>query len=152
MWRGEPLVPELLSAAADGPLPVNAMLAWLILRAGDEEGALAFLREHPAELDHLDWFSLLAWALAAGMSAYAGDADLGARSYALLAPYAGRPAVAGSGVASGPVDAYLALAAHAAGERETATRHADDAERLGREWALPRFERWLAEVRARFGF
>ena len=152
MWRGEPLVPELLTAAAEGPLPVNAMLAWLILRAGDEEGALEFLHEHPAELDHLDWFSLLAWALAAGMAAYDGDADLGARSYALLAPHAGHPAVAGSGVASGPVDAYLALAAHAAGEQETASRHADDAERLGREWALPRFERWLVEVRARFGF
>ena len=152
MWRGEPVPEDLLTAATQGPLPVNAMMAWLVLRSGDEAGALALLREHPAELDHSDWFSLLAWALAGGMAAYAGDADLGARCYALLAPYAGRSAVAGSGVSSGPVDAYLALAAVAAGERETASRHADDAARLAEEWQIPRFTAWFAQVRERFGF
>jgi hypothetical protein len=152
MWRGSPITQELLDAALEGPMPTNALLAWLMVRTGDEAGGLEFLREHPAQLDHLDWFSNLAWALAGAMAAYAEDPELGARSYALLAPFAGMSAVAGSGVASGPVDAYLALAALAVGERETASRHADDAERLGLEWGIPRFSRWLAETRERFAF
>ncbi len=152
MWRGLPIAQEVFDAALDGPMPASAMLAWLLVRSGDEAGAATLLREHPARLDHLDWFSLLAWALAGAVAPYVGDADLGARAYALLAPYAGRTAVAGSGVASGPVDAYLALAALAAGERDTASRHADDAERLARAWGLPRVSRWLAQTRERFGF
>jgi hypothetical protein len=152
MWRGSPITQEILDVALDGPMPTNSMLAWLLVRTGDETAGIQFLREHPAQLDHQDWFSNLAWALAGGMAAYAEDAELGARAYELLAPCAGMSAVAGSGVASGPVDAYLALAAFAAGERETATRHAADAERLGREWGIPRFSRWLEETRERFGF
>ncbi len=150
-WRGAPVSPQVFDVATQGPMPTNALLAWLLLRSGDEPGALSFLAEHPAQVDHQDWFSLLAWALAGAMAAYAGDAELGARSYALLAPYAGRTAVAGSGVAAGPVDAYLALAAVAAGERETASRHADDAARIAREWRITRFSRWLEETRERFG-
>ena len=42
-------------------------------------------------------------------------------------------------MASGPVDAYLALAAAATGERELAARHADDAAALAREWEIPLF-------------
>ncbi len=152
MWRGAPVAPEVFAVAVGGPLPANSMLAWLLLRSGDEEGAMEFLREHPAQLDHLDWFSPLAWALAGAMAAYSDDADLGARAYALLAPMAGMTAVAGSGVASGPVDGYLALAASAAGETGSATRHADDALRIAQAWGIPRYSAWLEEARARFGF
>jgi hypothetical protein len=51
----------------------------------------------------------------------------------------------------GPVDSFLALAAVAAGERETARRHADDAERLCEEWEVPRVAQWLSAVRAVHG-
>ena len=86
------------------------------------------------------------------MAGYLGDAELGARTYRLLAPYAGQSAVAGSGVASGPVDAYLAMAALAAGETDLARRHADDAEQLAEQWRIPLFTRWLREQRDRLGF
>lgn len=152
LWRGTPIPREVFDAALDAPLPAETLLAWTLVRTGDVEGALRFMAEHPPRLDHDDWFSLLAWAFAGGLAAYAEDADLGARAYALLAPYAGRTAVAGSGVASGPVDGYLALAAWAAGETATATAHADDAAVLAQRWGLPRYTAWLAEVRARFGF
>jgi hypothetical protein len=50
------------------------------------------------------------------------------------------------------VDAFLALAAFATGEREIATRHADDALRLCAEWEIPLVERWLRDQRERGGF
>ena len=60
--------------------------------------------------------------------------------------------VAGSGNASGPVDAFLAMAAASTGERQVATRHADDAERLCEEWDIPLAARWLRGQRERYGF
>jgi hypothetical protein len=60
--------------------------------------------------------------------------------------------VAGSGNASGPVDAFLAMSAMAAGERELATQHADDAMRLCEEWGIPLAARWLRDQRERYSF
>jgi hypothetical protein len=55
-------------------------------------------------------------------------------------------------MASGPVDAYLGLAAAATGERSIAGRHAEDAALLAREWELPLFGRWLAGLRDTYAF
>lgn len=152
LWRGSPLPEEVVTGLAASPLPTNASLAYMLWRSGDEDRARAWLRDHPAELEHQDWYSRLDWSFAAAMAAYLGDAELGARTYRLLAPYAGQSAVAGSGVASGPVDAYLAMAALATGETELARRHADDAEQIAEGWQIPLFTQWLREQRDRLGF
>ena len=47
----------------------------------------------------------------------------------------------------GPVDSFLAMAAHATGEQDLATRHADEAARLCAEWEIPLAASWFAGVR-----
>ena len=44
------------------------------------------------------------------------------------------------------------MAAEATGERDLATRHADDAARLCEEWRIPLAAEWFADVRSKFGF
>jgi hypothetical protein len=95
---------------------------------------------------------LLQWCHAAEASLYVRDTQLAARVYPLLAPFAGRSCSVGSSMASGPVDAYLALAAAASGDRVLAARHADDAAALAREWDLPLLGAWLARLREDHGF
>jgi hypothetical protein len=47
---------------------------------------------------------------------------------------------------------FLAMAAAATGERDLATRHAQDAARLCEEWRIPLAAQWFAEVRESFDF
>ena len=68
---------------------------------------------------------------------YLGDRELAAATYEKLAGLAGRPACAGSGTVVGPVDMFLAMAAHTTGEDELATRHADRAVELCEKWQVP---------------
>jgi hypothetical protein len=77
---------------------------------------------------------------------------MAAAVYAKLAPFGGRGCSAGSGNASGPVDAFLALAAAAAGEREQAARHADAALALAEQWEIPLAAQWLRSQRERYSF
>lgn len=133
-------------------LPCTCGIAAYYLRWGMEDQARAALRERPIDLDHDSWFSLIEWCSAAEVAAGLGLDDLGARAYDLLLPSAGRPSVAGGGMASGPVDAFLALAAHAAGRPEDATAHADTASELCRAWRIPMAAQWLGGLRARHGF
>ena len=51
---------------------------------------------------------------------------------------------AGSGLTLGPVDAFLALAAAAAGDRDAAARHADAAAALMEHWDIPLCGTWFA--------
>ena len=95
---------------------------------------------------------MLNWALAGEAAAVTGDVALAAAAYDRLAPFAGFHAAAGSGPGLGPVDSFLALAAAVVGDRELATRHADDAVRLCAEWEVPLVAHWLRERRERFGF
>jgi hypothetical protein len=152
LWQGDQLPEEVLLATHESPLPSNCTIAWTLVRSGHEERGLQWLRDHPAELDHNDWFSKLDWCFAGALAAHSRDAELGARAYRLLAPYSGESCCAGTGVASGPVDGYLALAAYAAGEVATARRHADAAERQAERWGVPRYTVWLRGARTRFGF
>ena len=153
IWQGRTeLAAQGVRAVAEGPLPVGAMIVHLLWRNGQEDEARAYYAEHGVTVDDNDWFSVLNWCNVGVTALYVEDADLGARSYALLAPLAGRSCSAGSGNASGPVDGYLAMAAAAVGETALATQHADDAERLAEEWQIPLFTQWLREQRDRFGF
>jgi DNA-binding SARP family transcriptional activator len=137
---------------ATGPYPVNASVAAMMWHAGRAEEAQAWLETHPAELDHDNWFSSLAWAHSAEAALFSGDADLGARVAGLLAPFVGESVRCGSAVASGPVDLYLALALEAAGDHDAATRHADRAAELCKDWEIPLVGDWLERVRADHGF
>jgi hypothetical protein len=90
--------------------------------------------------------------MAAESALHLGLPDLAAAAYESLSGLAGHPATAGSGTCVGPVDAFLAMAAEAAGERDLATRHAREAARLCEEWQVPLAARWFAGVRETFGF
>jgi DNA-binding SARP family transcriptional activator len=152
-WQGRTgdVVPIFQEMAA-GPYPVNASVAAMMWHAGREDEARAWLGTHPPELDHDNWFSSLAWAHCAEVALFTGDVDLGTRVAALLEPFVGESVRCGSAVASGPVDLYLALALAAAGDDRAATRHADRAAELCKDWEIPLVGDWLAQVRADHGF
>jgi hypothetical protein len=133
-------------------LPLTSVLCAVLLRIGQADLAREVMASSPVDLRSDDWFALLTWCTACEVALGLGLPELGAAAYVRALPYAGRAAVAGSGGPLGPVDAFLALAAAATGERETARRHADDAERLCRTWQVPRVARWLRGVRDLHGF
>ncbi|MGZ4448771.1 MAG: BTAD domain-containing putative transcriptional regulator [Nocardioides sp.] len=154
LWDGRPLEALPVLEAMNGPeYPLDATITVHRWRGGDRDGARAWHAEHGAPLDSADpLMLLLMWSHACEVGLHLGDADLAARAYALLAPYAGRVTSAGSSLASGPVDAYLALGAAAAGERAVAAGHADAALALAEEWGLAVFADWLREQRAAYSF
>jgi DNA-binding SARP family transcriptional activator len=145
-------VVPIFQEMAAGPYPVNASVAAMMWHAGREDEARAWLETHPPELDHDNWFTSLAWAHSAEVAVFTGDAALGARVAALLEPFVGESVRCGSAVASGPVDLYLALALAAAGDDRAATRHADRAAELCKDWEIPLVGDWLAQVRTDHGF
>jgi hypothetical protein len=104
------------------------------------------------DLSRDDWYASANWAFAAEASLGVGDAELGRAAYDLLVPLAGGVAVAGSTLALGPVDAFLALAAAASGRHDEAVRHAEAAEALMDTWAIPACGAWFRELRARHDF
>jgi hypothetical protein len=133
-------------------MPVQASVALILARGGRHEEARERLGRCVQELSPDWWFSLLTLSMAAEAALRAGAPDVAAVTYEALSPYAGRPAAGGSGTIVGLVDHFLAMAAHATGERELATRHADDAVRLCAEWELVLAASWFAQVREEFGF
>ena len=153
LWQGRPLemVPTLEQFDAT-PYPFAASVAVFLWRAGEHDRARAYYAEHGAPLAHDTEISMLAWGHAAELALHLGDAELGGGAYLRLAPYAGMTCCAGSALASGPVDAYLAMAASATGETAIAGRHADAAAALAEEWEIPVFAAWFAGLRQRHGF
>ncbi|MDP3893387.1 BTAD domain-containing putative transcriptional regulator [Nocardioides sp.] len=153
LWQGRASeAADLLGLLVGGPFPITGILVSALWRAGREEEARAFAAEHPFDLDPEDWCSMLAWCFAGESALYLQDGALGAATYARLAPYAGRSCCAGSGLASGPVDYALAMAAAASGELEVAGRHADDALELAERWNAPLAAQFLRDQRRRFSF
>jgi DNA-binding SARP family transcriptional activator len=145
-----PLMRELVATTG---LPVTPVVVALLLRLGLREQAEQSLAElPPIDLSADDWFSLMNWCTAGEVALGFGDAELGAAAYARAAPYAGRLCGGGSGAPLGPVDAFLALAAAAAGETATAARHADRALEICAEWSIPPVAQWLRDQRDRYGF
>jgi hypothetical protein len=129
--------------------PTLAVFLW---RDGREDRARAVHAEHRDELDPAGHFAPLSWGHAAELALYLGDADLAGRAYDLLTRCTGQSCGAGSNLASGPVDAYLAMAAAATGETAIASRHADAAAAQADEWDIPLFGRWFAGMRETYGF
>ncbi|QNN52950.1 AfsR/SARP family transcriptional regulator [Nocardioides mesophilus] len=154
LWRGEheQVVARLAEVVEEQVLPVAAALLAMLTRAGRLEEARALLSAGELDLGPDTWFALLPWSFAAEVALALDEPRLAATAYRLLAPHAGRMACAGSGVALGPVDAYLALAARALGETALATRHADAAVERCRAWRIPLAESWFTGQRERWDF
>ena len=153
LWQGRPLemVPTLVEFAST-PYPFAASVAVYLWRAGERDRAREYYAAHPTRLDHESEISLLAWCHAAELSLYLGERDLAAGAYECLVPYAGRSCCAGSDLASGPVDGYLAMAAAAVGEKDLAAEHADAALALSEAWDIPLLGAWVRETREAYGY
>jgi hypothetical protein len=136
----------------DPAMSFAVAVAVYLWRAGEHDRARAYYAEHGAELDADNDVSLLTHCFGAELSLYVGDPSLAAEAYALVAPYAGCCCSAGSGLATGPVDAYLAMAAAATGERALASKHADDALALATAWEIPLVVDWIREQRATYDY
>lgn len=154
LWedRTEDLMAMVDAVAQVRVMPVEAALALVLSRGGRLDEARQHLATGTADQSSDWWFSLLSLSMSAEAAMRVGMPDVAAAAYGRLAPFAGRPAAGGSGTIIGLVDHFLAMAAHAAGERELATRHADDAVRLCSEWELPLAAAWFARLRGEFGF
>jgi hypothetical protein len=150
LWQGRAgeMVDDRLE---DAPISRDAYRL-LLLRSGRVEDLRSHLARYPLTFDTDDWHTPWQLAVSAELALVLGLRTEAATAYARLAPMAGSVAAAGSGAALGPVDAFLALAAAAAGERSTASRHADDATALCEAWGIPLVAAWLDGHRRRAGF
>jgi hypothetical protein len=153
LWQGRAaeMVPAL-EELDQTPYPFAASVAVYLWRAGEHDRARLYHAHHGAPLDHANDASMIAWGHAAELALYLGEPALGAGAVERLAPYAGWNCCAGSALTLGPVDAYLAMGAAAAGDRAAAGRHADAAEALAGEWGLALFGEWFAGVRSHYAF
>jgi DNA-binding SARP family transcriptional activator len=150
--RTAEMVPLLAQVEAATPMPMQVPLMTVMARAGRVDDARALYRQVGLPVGNDDWLRMLLLALAGEVALRLRLPDEAAQLYERLAPFAGRSSSGGSGAPVGPVDIYLASAAAAAGERELATRHADEAQRLCADWRLPVARTWLDELRELGGF
>jgi DNA-binding SARP family transcriptional activator len=153
LWEGRPAeaVPILrqLDAGLDDFVPTIAVYLW---RAGLEPEARSYWATHPIDIPAEGEVEMHTVAHAAELSLYLGLPELGAVCHRRLEPYAGMVVSLGSSMALGPVDAYLALAAAAAGDVATARADADRGLERAREWGLDVFVAWFGGVRSAYGF
>ncbi len=154
VWGGRAgdVADVLVAMEETDPLPLTPVTAALLCRADRVDDAREHLRRYPVDLDHDDWFSMLAWCNAAEAALYVGDRDLAQDALGRIAPFAGFGCAAGSGNASGPVDQYIACAHAALGDLETAAGHADRAEELCEQWQIPLAAQRLRDQRDQFGY
>ncbi|QIG41868.1 AAA family ATPase [Nocardioides anomalus] len=153
-WRGET---EAFAAAlghleGHPEVPLEMLVAVAMLRLGLDDAAEALLSSFPVPDPDETYMGMVVAAMSAELALRRGDADLAARAYRWLAPYAGQMAAAGSTAALGPVDAFLALAAAASGRTPEAAAHAEAALALCAQWGLPRPARWLLGLREQHVF
>ncbi len=148
LWQGR--AAELVDDRLEDAALSRDAYRLLLLRSGRVEDLRTHLGRYPLTLHTDDWHTPWQLAVAAEAALVLGLPAEAATAYARLAPLAGTVASAGSGAALGPVDAFLALAAAAVGERAAAGRHADDATALCAAWEIPLVTAWLDDHRQRF--
>jgi hypothetical protein len=136
----------------DALVPIGPALVVLLLRKEAVELAGNAWQSFVYDEDLDNWYATFHWALGAEIALRFGDRGLGARLHERLLPMRGGAIISGTGPAHGPADAYLALAAAAAGETDVAGRYADAAMDLCRTWEIPQVSRWLADLRDRYSF
>ncbi len=154
IWSGrdEDLVQVLDDVEGVRVMPIDASVAAILGRTGRVEKARERLLGSKLDLSPDWWFSTMVLSMAGEAALYTGVRDVAATVYDRLLPFAEMPAASGSGTVIGPVAGFLAMAAYATGERELATRHADDAFRLCEEWEIPLAAAWFTAVREKFAF
>ncbi len=155
LWNPEAELPadeEVAAFMTESAIPAGPAATVLALRHDQPDAARFVFDTFGIELDTDNWFSPFLWSLAAEIGLGLGEPDVAAAAYAKLAPYRGTCVIAGTSPAHGPVDAYLALAAAATGEKRLATQHADHALELIAAWRIPRVEKWFLDLRDRHGF
>jgi hypothetical protein len=144
---------SLMGAYLDDALvPIGPALVVLMLRRGADDAAARTWASVDYDLTLDNWYAALHWALGAEIALRLGDRDLGAQVYQRLLPLRAGCIISGTGPAMGPADAYLAVAAAAAGEGTVASEHADAAAGLCGTWQIPQVGRWLADLRERYAF
>ena len=158
LWSGEieAVADGVIQLTEDGTfLPLATSRLTMLCRVGRLDEARAWFdanRDAVEEtIDINTWFLTMALSMGAEAACYLGDKELAATTYEKLADLAGRPACAGSGTVVGPVDIFLAMAAHTTGEDELATRHADRAVELCETWDVPLATAWVRRERERLG-
>jgi glutamate synthase domain-containing protein 3 len=155
---GSPLADRLLGnwdatlARLVRVMPIEASGAAILGRAGHVERARERLLGRTLDLSPDWWFSTMVLSMAAEAAVYTGAREIAATAYDRLLPFAGMPAASGSGTVIGPVDTFLAMGALATGERDLASRHADDAARLCAQWEVPLAAAWLTRRRQEYAF
>lgn len=150
-WRPEPDAIPLLEGFVEMGVPFGASIAVHLCRTGQREAALRYLAEHPVEPGPEGQLAPLTWSHAAELASYVDDTELAEASYRLLLPLAGRPVSAGSGIALGPVDAYLAMAAATVGRTDDAAHHLDAAAEQAARHDLTEVTAWIGTTRDRLG-
>jgi hypothetical protein len=153
LWQGRPAdaVPVLraLDTGVDDFVPTVAVYLW---RAGLEPEARSYWATRGFDIPPDGEVEMHTVAHAAELALYLGLPEIGDVCHRRLAPYVGMVVSLGSSMALGPVEAYLAMAAAAAGERDTAGAQADRALERSREWGLDVFVSWFEGVRTTYGF
>ena len=145
--------PELMNDyVTEALVPIEPALAVMLLRKGLADLARDVWGPFHYEVGLDNWYAPMHRALGAEIALHLGERDLGAQLYQLLLQHRGGCVVSGTAPAHGPADAYLAVAAAAAGETDLAREHADVAANLCRDWEIPQVARWLDDLRERFGF
>jgi DNA-binding SARP family transcriptional activator len=154
LWGGRAgeLLDRFLAIDEVSPTDMGTVLLLLLLRSGRLDDAAAHLEQRPVPLVDDDFAAPLDLAIGAEAALLLRRPTLAAAVYPLMSGWSGRMASAGTGAPLGPVDAFLALAAAAAGETALASSHADEAVRLCQEWGLAPVAAWLAALRVRFEF
>jgi DNA-binding SARP family transcriptional activator len=154
LWdRNAPPLDDMVQAFLGATsLPLVTAAVALFLRQGRTDLARATWAGHTFDADTLNWYSPVYWAFSAEAALGLDDPAVGAAVYGNLRPYRGRCVMSGTNPALGPVDAYLAVAAAAAGDTALATEVADRALEQLRTWRIPQVEKWFLGLRDQHGF
>jgi DNA-binding SARP family transcriptional activator len=157
LWSGDEaaVLDGIVTLQEDTFLPLSTSRLSMLCRVGRLEEARDYLATHRDEIEQTiginTWFATMALCMGAEAACHLGEPELAAATYERLVDHAGRPACAGSGTVVGPIDMFLAMAAHATGQHDLASRHADDALQQCADWDAPLAADWVRRERERFG-
>jgi hypothetical protein len=158
LWKGQldGVLDGIIALQEDTFLRLSTVRLAMLCRVGRTDEARQYLEANRADVDETisinTWFATMALCMGAEAACHLGEPELAAATYERLVDYAGRPACAGSGTVVGPLDMFLAFAAHATGQDDLATRHAERSLALCDEWDAPLAADWVRRERERFGF
>jgi hypothetical protein len=158
LWQGgeADVLAVLETMPVDGFINTAPPVLAILCRLGRPDDARTYLERNRAFVDQAlavdTWYSPMAWSMIAEAASHLGDRELASLTYERLIGLTGQFACAGTGSAIGPVDMFLAMAAHTVGDDDLAGRHADRAVEQCGQWDVPLAGEWALRERERFGF